>query len=110
IEHQRTSFLDNRELAKAASQLTAYDGRTALYLSDRYHEGAIELEPAFATRAPDGGWGGVLSDLEIVQVGGDHLAIVDEPYIAKVGAHMSRTLRGIDEDGGPDRREEGADK
>lgn len=110
IEHQRTSFLDNRELAKAAAQLTDYDGRTALYLSDRYHEGAIELEPAFATRAADGGWGSVLSDLEIVQVGGDHLAIVDEPYIAKVGAHMSRALREIDEHGGADRRGQGVGK
>lgn len=96
IEHQRTSFLENRALARAAAQLTQYDGPTVLYMADSYHEGAIELEPAYATRAVDGGWGGVLTDLEIVKVGGDHLAIVDEPYIAKVGAHLSRKLAEIE--------------
>ncbi len=96
IEHQRTSFLENRALARAAANLTEYDGPAVLYMADSYHEGAIELEPAYATRAADGGWGGVLPDLEVVQVGGDHLAIVDEPYIAKVGAHMGRRLREIE--------------
>src|SRR5699024_2574054 len=100
VEHQRTSFLENRALARAAAELTEYDGPTVLYMADTYHEGAIELEPAYATRAADGGWGGVLADLEIVPVGGDHLAIVDEPYIAKIGAHMGRRLREIDSRGG----------
>ncbi|WP_024795927.1 polyketide synthase Pks13 [Tomitella biformata] len=96
IEHQRTSFLENRALARAAAQLTPYDGPTVLYMADTYHDGAIELEPAYATRAADGGWGGVLTDLEVVQIGGDHVAIVDEPYIAKVGAHLSRKLAEIE--------------
>ncbi len=110
IEHQRTSFLENRALARAAASLTPYDGPAVLYMADTYHEGAIELEPAYATRAADGGWGGVLTDLEIVQVGGDHLAIVDEPYIAKVGAHMSRRLRDIDSRRGGAGRPEGVDQ
>ncbi|MDN5759770.1 MAG: alpha/beta fold hydrolase, partial [Tomitella sp.] len=94
--HPRTASGATRARARAAASLTAYDGKAVLYMADSYHEGAIELEPAYATRAADGGWGGVLSDLEIVPVGGDHLAIVDEPYIAKVGADMSKRLREID--------------
>ncbi|WP_072844482.1 polyketide synthase Pks13 [Rhodococcus tukisamuensis] len=90
IKHQRTSWLDNRALQTAKPD--KYDGDVVLYLADRYHDDAIALEPAFGTRAPDGGWGKVASNLEIIHVGGDHIQIVDEPYIAKVGADLTKKL------------------
>ena len=93
IEHQRTSWIDNRHLMKVKP--IPYDGDVVLYLADKYHDDAIALEPRFGTRAPQGGWGEVASSLEIVEVGGDHLQIVDEPYISKVGADLSRKLRGL---------------
>ncbi|MEV1134280.1 polyketide synthase Pks13 [Rhodococcus coprophilus] len=94
IEHQRTSWLDNRAIQTA--ELDTYDGDVVLYMADRYHDDAIDLEPAFGTRQPDGGWGDVVANLEIVSVGGDHLQIVDEPYIAKVGADLTRKLAAIE--------------
>jgi len=94
IEHQRTSWLDNRAIQTA--ELEPYDGDVVLYMADRYHDDAIDLEPAFGTRQPDGGWGDVVANLEIVSVGGDHLQIVDEPYIAKVGADLTRKLAAIE--------------
>lgn len=93
IEHQRTSYLDQRAID--TSTPVPFDGHMTLYMADRYHDDAITFEPAYATRQPDGGWGEFVSDLEVVPVGGEHIQIIDEPIIAKVGAHMSQALRSI---------------
>jgi polyketide synthase 13 len=93
IEHQRTSYLDNRALDTADIQ--PYDGHVVLYMADRYHDDAITFEPAYATRQPDGGWGEYVSDLEVVHIGGEHIQAIDEPYIAKVGAHLSQAINQI---------------
>jgi polyketide synthase 13 len=90
IEHQRTSYLDNRLLETA--EIQPYDGHVTLYMADRYHDDAIFFEPRYAVRQPDGGWGEFVSDLEIVHIGGEHIQAIDEPYIAKVGAHMSEAI------------------
>ncbi|WP_434085078.1 polyketide synthase Pks13 [Mycobacterium paraterrae] len=90
IEHQRTSYLDNRALDTI--EIQPYDGHVVLYMADRYHDDAIVFEPAYATRKPDGGWGEYVSDLEIVHIGGEHIQAIDEPIIAKVGAHMTQAL------------------
>jgi polyketide synthase 13 len=90
IEHQRTSYLDNRLLETA--KIEPYDGHVTLYMADRYHDDAIFFEPRYAIRQPDGGWGEYVSDLEVVPIGGEHIQAIDEPYIAKVGAHMSEAI------------------
>lgn len=94
LEHQRTSFIEGRELQKV--ELSNYDGPVVLYLADRYHDGIIELEPRFGDRRPNGGWDEHLSDLEVIHVPGDHLQIIDEPRIATIGADLTRKLQGID--------------
>ena len=93
IEHQRTSYLDNRAIDTA--KIEPYDGHVTLYMADRYHDDAITFEPRYATRQPDGGWGEFASDLEVVAIGGEHIQAIDEPYIAKVGAHMSQAINEI---------------
>ncbi|TDH51031.1 acyltransferase domain-containing protein [Mycobacterium eburneum] len=93
IEHQRTSYLDNRALDTAEYQ--PYDGPVTLYMADRYHDDAIVFEPAYATRKPDGGWGEYVADLEVVPVGGEHIQVIDEPIVAKIGAHMSQAITRI---------------
>jgi polyketide synthase 13 len=90
IEHQRTSFLDNRALSTV--EPTRYDGKVVLYRADKMHDGAVELEPQWAKIDEDGRWGEVVEDLEIIHVGGDHLAIIDEPYIGKIGADLTARL------------------
>ena len=40
--------------------------------------------------------GRVRSDLEVVPIGGEHIQAIDEPIIAKVGAHMTQALNKID--------------
>jgi polyketide synthase 13 len=94
IEHQRTSYLDQRSIDTA--EIRPYDGHVTLYMADRYHDDAIYFEPRYATRKPDGGWGEFVSDLEVVHIGGEHIQAIDEPYIAKVGAHMSEALSRIE--------------
>ncbi|MGA9675390.1 MAG: thioesterase domain-containing protein, partial [Mycobacterium sp.] len=94
VEHQRTSYLDNRAIDTA--QIQPYDGHVTLYMADRYHDDAIMFEPRYAVRKPDGGWGEYVSDLEIVPIGGEHIQAIDEPIIAKVGEHMSQALNKID--------------
>src|SRR4051812_46212703 len=94
IEHQRTSYLDNRVIDTA--KIEPFDGHVTLYMADRYHDDAIFFEPRYATRKPDGGWGDFVSDLEVVHIGGEHIQAIDEPYIAKVGAHMSEAINRIE--------------
>ncbi len=94
IEHQRTSYLDNRAIDTADIQ--PFDGHVTLYMADRYHDDAIMFEPRYAVRKLDGGWGEYVSDLEVVQIGGEHIQAIDEPIIAKVGAHMSQALDKIE--------------
>ena len=99
IEHQRASFVDNRILQSA--DLGRWKGVGAevpfvLYRAERMHDGAIELEPRYASVDPDGGWARIVEDLDIVRLSGDHLAVVDEPEIGKVGQHLTRRLAAID--------------
>lgn len=94
IEHQRTSYLDQRAIDTA--DIKPYDGHVTLYMADRYHDDAIYFEPRYAIRQPDGGWGQFVTDLEVVPVGGEHIQVIDEPYIAKVGAHMSEAINRIE--------------
>ncbi|KKW65967.1 hypothetical protein AAV95_04525 [Mycolicibacterium elephantis] len=94
IEHQRTSYLDQRAIDTA--EIRPYDGKVTLYMADRYHDDAIYFEPRYATRASDGGWGEFVSELEVVPIGGEHIQAIDEPYIAKVGAHMSEAISRIE--------------
>ena len=93
IEHQRTSYLDNRAIDTA--KIEPYDGHVTLYMADRYHDDAIMFEPRYGTRKPDGGWGEFVADLEVVPIGGEHIQVIDEPYIAKVGAHLSEAISRI---------------
>ncbi|WP_082392763.1 polyketide synthase Pks13 [Nocardia arizonensis] len=97
LEHQRTSWIENRALQKVSP--TRYDGDVVLYLADRYHDGAIELEPRFAHRKPNGGWDEYLPNLQVVHIPGDHLQIVDEPRIGKIGADLTAKLVAIEAKG-----------
>lgn len=93
LEHQRASFVDNRILESLDfSAWAKVKAPVTLFRAERMHDGAIELEPAYAEVAPDGGWGEIVEDLEIVQLRGDHLAIVDEPEISKVGRVIAKHI------------------
>ncbi|MEU4433655.1 polyketide synthase Pks13 [Nocardia rhamnosiphila] len=90
LEHQKTSWIENRALQRV--QPTHYEGDVVLYLADRYHDGAIELEPRYAERRPNGGWDEYLPNLEIVHIPGDHLQIIDEPRIGRIGTDLTAKL------------------
>ncbi|MFB8276512.1 polyketide synthase Pks13 [Nocardia colli] len=90
LEHQRTSWIESRHLAKTTP--TRYDGDVVLYLADRYQDGMIELEPRFADRRPNGGWDEYIPKLEVIHIAGDHLQIVDEPRIGRIGADLTAKL------------------
>lgn len=93
LEHQRASFVDTRILNTLDFHRWAdVTAPVTLYKSEGMHAGAVELEPSFAEIAPDGGWGGIVEDLEIVQLSGDHLAVPDEPSIGIVGARIAGHL------------------
>lgn len=97
LEHQKTSWIENRALQQV--QPTHYDGDVVLYLADRYHDGAIELEPRYAHRRPNGGWDEYLPNLEIIHIPGDHLQIIDEPRIGRIGADLTAKLAEISTSG-----------
>jgi polyketide synthase 13 len=94
VEHQRTSYLDNRALETV--EIEPYDGHVTLYMADRYQDDVIEFEPRYAIRKPDGGWGEFVADLEVVPIGGEHIQAIDEPFIAKVGAHLAEVLNKVE--------------
>ncbi|MEC3955770.1 polyketide synthase Pks13 [Nocardia sp. CDC153] len=94
IEHQRTSWIDSKELQKI--EPSKYDGHVTLYLADRYHDGMIELEPRFAERQPNGGWAEHIPNLDVIHIPGDHIQIIDEPRIATIGADLTKILTEID--------------
>ena len=50
IEHQRTSYLDNRAIDTA--EIQPYDGHVTLYMADRYHDDAIMFEPRMPSASP----------------------------------------------------------
>ena len=103
IEHQRASFVDNRILQSVDLAQWSEIGAEVpfvLYRAERMHDGAIELEPRYAEIDPDGGWAKIVDDLEIVQLRGDHLAVVDEPEVGTVGKHLARRLSEIDANAG----------
>ena len=97
LEHQRASFVDNQILAKVDLNTWADVAvPVILFRAERMHDGAIMLEPAYADIAPDGGWAAIVDDLTIVQLPGDHLAVVDEPAVGIVGKHMQEWINGND--------------
>ncbi|MFC8529122.1 polyketide synthase Pks13 [Nocardia sp. NPDC057227] len=98
LEHQRTSWVEGRHLA--GMQPIRYDGDVVLYLADRYHDGMIELEPRYAERKPNGGWGEYLSSLDVIEIPGDHLQIIDEPRVGRIGADLSARLDVIEKSKG----------
>ena len=96
LEHQRASFVDNRILDTVdMHRWQDVDVPVMLFRSERMHDGAIELEPAYAEIHYDGGWSAIVNDLEIVQLAGDHLAVVDEPEISKVGRALTERISHI---------------
>lgn len=100
LEHQRASFADNRILDRLDFHRWAtVQVPVVLFRAERMHDGAIELEPAYAHVNPDGGWAAIVRDLEIVQLHGDHLAVVDEPEIGTVGAVLERIIRAVEAEG-----------
>lgn len=93
LEHQRASFVDNRILESLDfGRWAAVSVPVTLFRAERMHDGAIELEPAYAEVAEDGGWAQIVEDLTIIHLNGDHLAIVDEPEIGKVGKVMAQQI------------------
>ena len=95
LEHQRASFIDNQILSSLDfARWAEVDVPVLLFRSERMHDGAIELEPRYAHIDPDGGWGAIVDDLEIVQLPGDHLAVPDEPAIGIVAKHITERMEG----------------
>ncbi|WP_395923130.1 polyketide synthase Pks13 [Corynebacterium kutscheri] len=93
LEHQRASFVDNRILDSLDMQRWAdVKVPVILFRAERMHDGAIELEPAYAEIAEDGGWSSIVEELDIVHLSGDHLAVPDEPEIGKVGMALTKRI------------------
>ena len=60
--------------------------------SDGTTHAVLELEPRYADRRPNGGWDEYIPNLEVIHIPGDHLQIVDEPRIGKIGADLTAKL------------------
>src|SRR5699024_8916170 len=76
LKPHRASFVDNRILESLDFHAWAtVEVPVRLFRAERMHDGAIELEPAYRDIAPDGGWGEIVTELDVIQLQRDHLAI-----------------------------------
>ena len=113
--HRASANLVHREPDPIGSSPCTTTAKVVLYRADRMHDGAIELELSGAEIDEDGRWSEVVDDLEIIHIGGDHLSIVDEPFISKIGrispsaclTSASEGLLNESDDGGETRRPPG---
>jgi polyketide synthase 13 len=90
LRHQRTSIVDTH--ASERFEPGYFDGRVVLYRVKEIFQGIADLDPRYTEPDPQGGWAGHCRELEVVQVDGDHLSVIDPPHIDAVAADLTARL------------------
>lgn len=62
-----------------------YDGRVGLFCA--------RLEPEEFTQAKQRAWGMLVPSIELYEVAGDHLSMVDEPHVADLASQLTEALQ-----------------
>jgi phthiocerol/phenolphthiocerol synthesis type-I polyketide synthase D len=89
LTHQRRSFLDARLLERY--QPEPYRGRAVFYSAAVPVPGGLR-DPRFDRTDPARGWDAVCPDLEVVNVPGHHLALLDPPNVEVIARHLAGVL------------------
>ncbi|MER5385555.1 SDR family NAD(P)-dependent oxidoreductase [Streptomyces sp. NPDC002688] len=90
LEHQRTSYIDAR--IGERYQPLPYDGHVVLYRAQEAQPLTTALDPRYLRSEQDLGWAPLCPSLEIVPVQGDHLSLIDPPYVEAIAEHLAAAL------------------
>lgn len=90
LEHQRTSYIDAR--VGERYQPRPYDGHVVLYRAQEAQPLTTALDPRYLRSDEDLGWAPLCPSLEVVAVQGDHLSLIDPPYVEAIAEHLAGAL------------------
>lgn len=92
LHHQRTSFLDARSLERYRP--AHYDGKVVFFSAADLVPGGLR-DQRFDRTDPARGWDAFCLDLDVIDVPGHHLSLLDPPNVDLIGRHLRRRLSGV---------------
>ena len=84
LEHQYTSYVDARVAERYRPE--PYGGKVLLFRAEQPHPLTTELDPRYLRTDRALGWDAFCQDLDIHDVPGDHISMVDPPNIDVIAA------------------------
>ncbi|MEU3281320.1 SDR family NAD(P)-dependent oxidoreductase [Streptomyces antibioticus] len=90
LEHQRTSYIDARVGERYRPR--PYEGHVVLYRAQEAQPLTTALDPRYLRSEADLGWAPLCPSLEIVPVQGDHLSLIDPPFVDVIAEHLTHAL------------------
>jgi phthiocerol/phenolphthiocerol synthesis type-I polyketide synthase D len=86
LNHQQTSYVD----ARISEQYTPaeYPGPVLLFRAKDPHPLTTTLDPRYLRSDEALGWDEFCPDLEIVKVPGDHITVIDPPYVSVIADRL----------------------
>lgn len=90
LEHQRTSYIDARVGERYRPR--PYEGHVVLYRAQEAQPLTTALDPRYLRSEADLGWAPLCPSLEIVPVQGDHLSLIDPPFVEVIAEHLTQAL------------------
>ncbi|HEX6357569.1 SDR family NAD(P)-dependent oxidoreductase, partial [Actinophytocola sp.] len=93
LHHQYTSYVD----AQVAEQYRPgpYEGKVLLFRAEQPHPLTTELDPRYLRADRALGWDAYCPHLEVLDVPGDHISMVDPPNIDVLAERVSATLEAL---------------
>ncbi|MFF8193557.1 hypothetical protein ACF05L_22535 [Streptomyces bobili] len=88
--HQRTSYIDAR--AGERYRPRPYEGHVVLYRAQEAQPLTTALDPRYLRSEADLGWAPLSPSLEVVPVQGDHLSLIDTPFVEVIAEHLTQAL------------------
>ncbi|MFI5877357.1 SDR family NAD(P)-dependent oxidoreductase [Streptomyces sp. NPDC051445] len=90
LEHQRTSYIDARVGERYRPR--PYEGHVVLYRAQEAQPLTTALDPRYLRSEADLGWAPLCPSLEVVPVQGDHLSLIDPPFVEVIAEHLTEAL------------------
>lgn len=90
LEHQRTSYVDARVGERYCPQ--PYPERVVLYRAEEAQALTTAIDPRYLRDDADLGWAPLCRELVVVPVPGDHLSMIDPPYVEVIATHLAGLL------------------
>ncbi|HEY5832672.1 SDR family NAD(P)-dependent oxidoreductase [Streptomyces sp.] len=90
LEHQRTSYIDARIGERYRPRPCPEP--VVLYRAQKAQALTTAIDPRYLRDDADLGWAPLCPRLEVVPVPGDHLSLIDPPYVEVIAGHLATAL------------------